>query len=191
MYIFGDKHTHTHARTHKETFYDQEVSLEHGMHECCKLSHTSCTTVLSHCTKVLSDYSQSLSTSEALFTLTTLQSERGSKKNWCMCPESWPSRHTSTDSPKRVTRYHSGGAKIGCSTCKLLREIAHISTLNQAAPCDYYTVSANCVCSLKGKTPKADCIFCPFWHPVRERRNDCPRAKRTIKKVQWAAFSLK
>lgn len=70
MHIFGDKHTHTH--------YDQEVSLAHGMHECYKLSHTSCTTVLSRRTKALSDYSQRLSASEALFTLTTLQSERGS-----------------------------------------------------------------------------------------------------------------
>lgn len=66
------------AHTHSHTHYDQEVSLVHGMHKCYKLSHTSCTTVLSRRTMALSYYSQCLSTSEALFTLTTVQSERGS-----------------------------------------------------------------------------------------------------------------
>jgi len=140
MHICGDKHTHTHTVT--QTCYDQKVCLAHSMHECCKLSHTSCTTVLSQCTKALSDCSQCLSTSEALFTLTTPTPERGSSKqkyvSWILTLLPHLNKQ-----PQCMTHNYSGGVKIGWSTCKFItRNSGHFSTTwNQAAPCDYHTNS--------------------------------------------------
>lgn len=130
MHIFGDKHTPTHTcvRAHTHMYFEQEMTLTHSMHECYKLSHTSCTTILSHRTKALSAHSQCLSTSEALFTLTTLQSERGS---WKLVRVSWVltlSPHLNRQ-PVLVTHYSSRSVKA-CTKCvsfSVTRNSRHLS----------------------------------------------------------------